>query len=207
MSEGVSRLKQLLLDKEQREIGALADRIDVVYNRAGTAERLRQSVAEVLAESIRDVEGQQERRRELAAAVSPVIIETVRREVRASADELADTLHPHMGRMISAYVASAIKDMMAKMNRSLESGLSPRRWVIKLRSLFTGRSQAELLLADMNALRLQELYLIRRGSGDLIGHWEAVGAGEVGGVPVDVPAGDSGARPCVRTAMRSSPLS
>ena len=54
----------------------------------------------------------------LAGAVAPVIIETVRREVRASADELADSLHPHMGRMISAYVASAIKDKAA-------SGVSP----------------------------------------------------------------------------------
>ena len=192
MSEGVSRLKQLLLDKEQREIGVLATRIDTIFDRAGTAERLRHSVAEVLAESIREVEGQQDRRSELASAVSPVIIETVRREVRASADELADALHPHMGRMISAYVASAIKDMMAKMNRRLESGLSPRRWVLKIKSLFSGRSEAELLLADMNTLRLQELYLIRRGSGELIEHWEAVGAGEVAGTPVEIPAADAG---------------
>jgi outer membrane protein OmpA-like peptidoglycan-associated protein len=191
MSEGVSRLKQLLLDKEQREIGALANRIDTVFERAGTTERLRHSVAEVLAESFREVEGQKERRTELAAAVSPVIIETVRREVRASANELADSLHPHMGRMISAYVASAIKDMMAKMNSRLESGLSPRRWVLKLKSAFTGRSEAELLLADMNTLRLQELYLIRRGSGDLIEHWEAVGAGEVAGENVEVPPADA----------------
>jgi outer membrane protein OmpA-like peptidoglycan-associated protein len=192
MAEGVSRLKQLLLDKEQRELGVLANRIDTIFDRAGTNDRLRHSVAEVLAESFREVEGHKERRGELAAAVSPVIIETVRREVRASANELADQLHPHMGRMISAYVASAIKDMMAKMNNRLESGLSPRRWVIKLKSVFTGRSEAELLLADMNALRLQELYLIRRGSGDLIEHWEAVGAGEVAGDPVDMPAADKG---------------
>lgn len=191
MSEGVSRLKQLLLDKEQREIGVLAKRIDTVFDRAGTTDRLRHSVSEVLAQSFREVEGQQERRTELAAAVSPVIIDTVRREVRASANDLADSLHPHMGRMISAYVASAIKDMMAKMNRRLESGLSPRRWVLKLKSVATGRSEAELLLADMNTLRLQELYLIRRGSGELIEHWEAVGAGEVAGAPVDIPAADT----------------
>ena len=185
MSESVSRLRELLLDKERRDISALSGRIDTVFEQAGSRDRLKRSVAEVLAESIREVEGTDDRRQELAGAVAPVIIETVRREVRASADELADSLHPHMGRMISAYVASAIKDMMAKMNRQLESGLSPRRWAIKLKSIATGRSEAELLLADMNALRVQELYLIRRGSGELIEHWEDVGAGEVAGTPVD----------------------
>lgn len=185
MSESVSKLRELLLDKDRRDISALSGRIDSVFEQAGSKERLKRSVAEVLAESIREVEGETDRRQELAGAVAPVIIETVRREVRASADELADSLHPHMGRMISAYVASAIKDMMAKMNRQLESGLSPRRWVMKLKSVATGRSEAELLLADMNALRVQELYLIRRGSGELIEHWEDVGAGEVAGTPVD----------------------
>lgn len=187
MSEGITRLKELLLDKEQRTIGDLSHRVDVLFDRAGSSDRLRQSVAEVLAGAIRDAEGEKDGHADLAAAVSPVIIETVRREIRSSSDEIAESLHPHMGRMISAYVANAIKDMMEKLNRRLESGLSPRRWVIKVRSMLTGASEAELLLADMNALRVEDVYLIRRGSGELMGHWEAPhggdGAARAGGIP------------------------
>jgi outer membrane protein OmpA-like peptidoglycan-associated protein len=181
MAESVARLKELLLDTEQRELGQLARRVDQLFERAGTQERMQQSVAQVLDGAFREADSRNHK--DLARSVAPVIVSTVKAEIRNSTDDLVEALHPHMGRMVSAYVANAFKDMMARINQRLESGLSARRWMIKFKSLATGRPESELLLAAADRLRIEELFLIRRGSGELVQHWEAVGVGEVAGDP------------------------
>ena len=186
MSNGVARLRELLLDKEQREIGRITRQVDQVFEQAGTTERLQKSVAEVLEGVLRKVDT--DKHKEVASALAPLVVQTVRKEIRNSTSEIAETLHPHMGRMIATYVSNAFRDMMAKLNRRLESSLSARRLSIKMKSLFTGRPESELLLASLDQFRVDELYLIRRGSGELIDRWQSAAAA-VEGSP-DVPAPD-----------------
>ena len=45
--------------------------------------------------------------------------------------------------------------------------------MLRVRSLFSGYSVAELALADSQQLEVEELYLIRRGSGELLQRWPA----------------------------------
>ena len=179
MAESVTRLKELLLGDEHRELGQLTTKIDALFDRAGTPERMRQSVAEVLEGAFREAESRQHK--ELASAVAPVIVSTIHTEIHKSADTLAESLTPRIGRMVANYVANAFKDLMATINAKLESGLSGKRWMIKVRSIMTGTPESELLLVALDRLRVDELYLIKRGSGDLIQRWEAVGVGMVGG--------------------------
>jgi outer membrane protein OmpA-like peptidoglycan-associated protein len=174
MSQGVARLRDLLLDKEQREIGRIKRQVDQVFEHAGTTERLQQSVAEVLEGVLRKADT--EKHKEVASALAPLVVQTVRKEIRNSTSEIAETLHPHMGRMIATYVTNAFRDMMAKINQRLESSLSARRLSIKIKSILTGKPESELLLASLEQFRVDELYLIRRGSGELIDRWQSVGA-------------------------------
>ena len=69
MADGVTRLKELLLDKEQRALGELTSRVDTVYERAGSREQMRDSVAGVLIDAIRAVESKTDQHVKLAAAV------------------------------------------------------------------------------------------------------------------------------------------
>lgn len=186
MSNGVARLRELLLDKEQREIGRITRQVDQVFEQAGTTERLQKSVTDVLEGVLRKADT--DKHKEVASALAPLVVQTVRKEIRNSTSEIAETLHPHIGRMIATYVSNAFRDMMAKINRRLESSLSGRRLSIKLKSIFTGRPESELLLASLDRFRVEELYLIRRGSGELIDRWQFPSlAGEADPA---VPAGD-----------------
>ena len=153
------------------ERDALARRVIELESRVGHERALRHSVAEVVAGSLRDAE--KENHRDLTSAMAPMVRRTFRAELRSQSvqDELASAMYPKLGEMIRRYLASAMRDMMETINRRLESGLSQNRLVLKLRSIATGRSMAELALADTQRFQVEEIYLIRRGSGELIRHW------------------------------------
>lgn len=189
MSHPVDRLKELLFDSEARVLSdvqqrlerseteirsearerqAFANRLDEVFSRAGTEERFRTAVANVLDTALRRAET--ERHKELSEAVAPLIVRTIRMEILNSRDELVDALYPITGRMVKAYVASAITDLALQINRRVDSN----PLILRMRSVVSGKSVAELALADANTLQLQELYLIRRGTGELVGHWPQV---------------------------------
>ncbi|MEL6373673.1 MAG: OmpA family protein [Pseudomonadota bacterium] len=187
MSQSVDRLKQLLFDQEARDLEALRqriddlredgdqarallrERVDSVFERAGTRERLQASVADVLDGSLRDAEVR--RHHELSQAMAPLVVKTIKNQITNSRDEMVQALYPITGKMVKAYVASAMKDMMDQINGSLERSIPGQRMLLKLRAMLTGRSMAELAMTDALPIEIEELYYIRRGSGEMIGHW------------------------------------
>lgn len=193
MSDTVDRLKELLFDSEARELNTLAQRIDraeeanrelkeltqsekavreemqtrlaAVFERAGSSDKLEDSVAEIVDGALRKAEVT--RHTQLASAIAPLVVRTVKTEIGNSKDELVEALYPMTGRMVKAYIASAMKDLANDINRRLEAN----PLMLRFRSLTTGRSMAELAMADAQRLHVEELYLIRRGTGELLARW------------------------------------
>lgn len=187
MSQSVTRLKELLFDGEAQEIAALSRRLEQValndtrareelrgeikheisgvMERAGTEERFTASVSEVLNEALQRAEIAQHS--DLSNTIAPLVVTTIKTELRNSQDEMVEALYPITGRLVKSYVASAIKDLTEQMNRRLEQNAL----MLRLQSLVTGRSVAELALAGTQDFEVQELFLIGRGSGALVAHW------------------------------------
>lgn len=186
MSQSVDRLKELLFESETRALSDVqerlskseaeraaaerdrqlfAERLETVFARAGTEQRFQTAVATVLDGALRHAES--ERHAELSSAMAPLVVRTIRAEIVNSRDEMVEALYPITGRMVKAYVASAISDLAAQINRRVESNAV----MLRLRSLVSGKSVAELALADSGWPRVEELYLIRRGTGELLGNW------------------------------------
>ncbi len=156
-------------DSEGRNRAEIAARIEAIAARVGDDARLEQSVATVLDGALRRAE--QVNHAVISDAVAPFVVNTVRTEIRNSKDELVEALYPVTGRIVKAYVASAMKDLVDQINRRLE--MNPV--MLRLRSMTTGRSVAELAIADSQRLTVEELYLIRRGTGELVERWPAGG--------------------------------
>jgi outer membrane protein OmpA-like peptidoglycan-associated protein len=180
---GVIRLKELLFEKESQEIGALTARLEDLVARAGTDASFRRSVAATLDGALRDAEAANHR--PVADALAPFVVRTVRTEVEASSEALPAKLYPHIGVMVRDYVRSAIRDLMEDINRRLEDGLTRNRFMLRLRSWTTGRSMAELALAGTGRFEVDELHLIRRGSGELLAHWTRPAQGAVAEPPAN----------------------
>lgn len=171
-----AELEQALRGEIARLAGAeqaarldLLARLEAVFERAGTAERFRTSVADVLDGALRKAEV--ERHAELSEAMAPLVVRTIKSEIRNSQDELVDALYPITGRMVKAYVASAMRDLMDQINRRLEGNPV----MLRVRSLLTGRSMAELALADTQQLEVEDLMLVRRATGELVARYPEQG--------------------------------
>ena len=173
MAQGVVRLKELLFDQEQRELSQLTDRVEHLFERTGTQERLRSSVADVLDGALREAEVT--KHEELSQAVAPLIVKTIKTEITNSKDEMVEALYPITGKLVSAYVSNAIRDMMAQINQRLDRMMPGQALIMKLRAMMTGQSVAELALARTQALAVEELFIVRRSSGEVLRHWAAAG--------------------------------
>lgn len=196
-SQGVTKLKELLFESEAERLAdlsrrldtlgnaheelrnqlagraadeadartELSQRIEIINERAGSADHFSRAVSEVLDHAIELAE--RERHDELQRALSPVVVHTVKTEIFNSQDALVQALYPMTGQMVKAYVASAMKDLVNQINRRLESNAL----MLRIKSITTGNSMAELALAETQRLEVEELLLIRRGTGELIAWW------------------------------------
>ncbi len=201
--QGVKLLKELLFEREtmrldeltrrldaeasagkQRE-GLLSERLDAVFERAGTEERLLHSVSNIIDGALRAAEIV--RHEPLSQAIAPLIVRTIKIQLRDSQDEMVDALYPITGRLVKSYVQAEVNRRMIEINARLGGG---RPAALASKSAATGVSMGDLALADANRLRVEEVFLVRRGSGDLIAHWEkdtpAEGAARPGGSNRDV---------------------
>ncbi|MDX2307075.1 MAG: OmpA family protein [Hyphomicrobium sp.] len=183
MSTNVERLKQLLFDSEAERLNLVAARLDELSEtQRQQHDALEASLAAVSADHRDDGKLEERvsvvidgalRRAEInrhsavSDAVAPFVVDTVRTEIRNSQDMMVEALYPVTGRIVKAYVASAIKDLTNEINRRLETNPV----MLRLQSLMSGRSVAELAIADSQKVRLEEVLLIGRGTGNLIGRW------------------------------------
>lgn len=203
-SQGVTKLKEILFENEARALTDLQRRIEAVakvgtdqraalardlnklaideakfrtefksqlnsvFDRAGTEERFKASVAEVIDRALNQAEV--DRHEQLSDAIAPLVVRTIKREINESQDELVEALYPITGRLVQAYVASAIRDLTDRINAQLSANPT----MLRVKSMMTGRSVAELALAQSQTLKVEEVYLIRRGSGELLAHWPDV---------------------------------
>lgn len=140
----------------------LTSRVDQLFSQVGTEDRLRHSIARVLDKALREAEIS--KHRELADAMSPLVIQTIDAQIDQSKPRLIAMLYPEIGRMVAQYVQSAMRDLVENINRKL-NGQKPTA------DAALGVTAGETALAQANGLELVELFLIRRGSAELVQHW------------------------------------
>ncbi len=146
---------------------ALSDKIDAVFERTGTTEKLQHSVADIIDGALREAEVV--RHDSLSRAIAPLVVRTIKVQLRDSQDEMVEALYPITGRLVQSYVQSAMAEMMVKINAKLGGGGAA---LLAAQSDATGVSAGELALSEANRLEVEELFLVRRGTGELVAHWE-----------------------------------
>ncbi len=150
-----------------RQHKVLGDRLDAVFERAGTTEKLQHSVADIIDGALREAEIV--KHEPLSRAIAPLVVRTIKYQLKESQDEMVEALYPITGRLVQSYVQSAMNEMMLKINAKLGGGGSAG---FSAESDATGVPANELALAEANKLEVEELFLVRRGTGELVAHWE-----------------------------------
>ncbi len=161
-----SKLKQLLFADERRKIDSLGEKVDDLDARYGSDERFESAVAASLVTALRRAEV--ENHRQLAAAVSPLVVAAIRQEISQSKDMMVEALYPITGRLVATAVARAFRQFLQEVNDRIEAVLSPQLWKLRLKALITRRPLAELVLAEATAYHVQQMLLIDREDGTLL---------------------------------------
>ena len=147
------RVEQVARITEQDRIdrAEVTSRLTDLYRRAGTPAALQTSVAEVLDQSI--VEARATRQDLLSRAMAPLLIKTIQAELKNNQAAMVEALYPITGKLVKAYVASAMKELTNNTNRRLR--INPV--MLGIRSLASGRPMSDLAIADTQRLEIEEL--------------------------------------------------
>jgi OOP family OmpA-OmpF porin len=160
------RLRSLLLGAEQASLHALAAKV-------GNRDNLARSVASVLAEATAIRASQDDG---ITRVLAPIINDGLQQSVRENPQPVVDALYPIMGPAIRRSIAEALADMMQAFNRAVEQSLSPRALKWRLDAWRTGQPYAQVVLLNTLVYRVEQVFLIHRETGLLLGHARAAHA-------------------------------
>ena len=171
-------LKRLLLASELDLLERVRARCDALQARVGDDPALKNSVRAVIIDVLRE-SGVHDHNR-LARVMAPLVVASMREEIRNSRDMMVDALYPITGRLVAAAVRNAFNELIEKLNRRLDEGFSFEVWRAKLQAKITGRSEAEFLLQRNPPFEIEEMFVIHRPTGLLIEWLTADGHAEHG---------------------------
>jgi len=161
-------LRELLLAEERHDITALREEI----------EKLEQTVDErtgkSLVDSLREQSGAGEENFEAyVAALQSGTESAIERSVRTNKTRLAAALFPIMGPAIRSYVTELFRSMAEDLNRTLQNATSVERIRWRFQARIAGVPFSEYVALRTANFRVEELYLMEKGTGLLIQHLTA----------------------------------
>jgi outer membrane protein OmpA-like peptidoglycan-associated protein len=168
-AEAFEQIRSLLLGDTNHRLDAAVERVEKIDARVGDEEKFALSVSHSLVAALKRAEESQPR--DLSAALAPSVVSIIRAEIRNSKDMMIEALYPIMGRLVTASVAGAFRDLVESLNARIDALVSANSWRLRLRAMATGRTLAEVALAESEAGRLKRALLLERGGGRLLAIW------------------------------------
>ena len=165
----IEQLRKLLFQTEAARLEALGADVALLQQYIGSPDRLQTATADILVAALERAEVV--RPRELANVIAPSVVSAIRSEIRNSRDLMVDALYPITGRLVSAAVANAFKELVARLEQRLNALTSTELWIGRIKSLATGRPISEFVLANARPPRVNRLLMIERGNGRLVADW------------------------------------
>lgn len=106
----------------------------------------------------------------LAAIISPIMGEAIRRKIREGRDEMIEALYPILGQLVTRSVAEAVRDLARTVDARMRTSYTPQALLRRLRVRLSGGSMEELALREALPFQVAEVFLIHRETGLLLWH-------------------------------------
>lgn len=165
--ETLDTLRHLLLEQAEAEQQRLAQELGVLRSELEEDEKLQARLSPHFERHVQFLQDN------FPALFRKNLLDTIRRQVTESRDEIIEALYPIIGRMIARYLKSEFE----KLNQTLEDAqsrlFSLHYWKLRLRAWVTGVSYRQLLLLETRQPQLREVFVVDNQSGLLLGHFSA----------------------------------
>ncbi len=149
----LEKLKDIILRNDRSEL----DELRAVLN---DKDKLSEKVNPIIVEHFNFL------KENFSSEYAAIINGLIDKKLKQSEQELLDLIYPSLGKMISKYVALQMETLKNSIENSVKSSFSFGR---SFTSFFTGVKESELIIKDAVIATVEEVYVIQRDSGLLIG--------------------------------------
>ena len=98
-----------------------------------------------------------------------VVNRMVEQKLQSSQTEILDIIYPVMGKMINKYISHQFQEMKNSINTSIATLFSTKGFLWWIRNRLLGLNDAEVFLASLDIPVIEEIFVIQRDSGLLLG--------------------------------------
>ncbi|NND62472.1 MAG: cell envelope biogenesis protein OmpA [Flavobacteriaceae bacterium] len=158
-------LRDILLMDDREVARAVNDRLNALSETIEKKEKLSKKVDPIVAERLDQFV------QNIPTQLGPVITQTLQQEIENSKEQVVEALYPIMGKMIKRYVQNEIKRLSENINKKVNNTFSFVNLKRKLQSTFTGVSESDIILSEANPAVINEIFVIQKGSGILLGNY------------------------------------
>jgi len=153
------QLKALLLDEDRVLAEKLLTKLEFLEQEFLIQKNLDRHVGPIIKEKI-DAFSE-----EIPEKLGPTITEALSVQIKNSQDQVVEALFPIIGKMVKRYIQQEIKMLSDNINEKVQSTFSIKTIKRKLKSIFTGVSEKEIILSELSNPEIQQLFIIEKGSG------------------------------------------
>lgn len=110
-------------------------------------------------------------KRQFPAEYERTVNRMIENKLKESQDDLLNVIYPVLGKMIRKYVNQQFQSLKDGVDERFRSIFSTKLLMQRLRALVTGVKDSELLLSHFDEAGIEEVYVIQRDSGLLMGSY------------------------------------
>jgi hypothetical protein len=156
-SDDLARLRAILLQDDR---SALRELQELIHNRA----LLSQKVDPIVEQHISFL------RQNFPKEYGAVINKMITQKIKDSQTEILDAIYPVLGKMISKYIAFQFQQLKESIDAQMKQLFSTRGlgWYIRVKIM--GINPTDALMATLDKPQLEEIFVIERNSGILMGN-------------------------------------
>ncbi|GAB5524677.1 MAG: hypothetical protein Roseis2KO_25490 [Roseivirga sp.] len=162
-SAAFNQLRKILLEQDREERDELAQKLSELDEQLNKKEKLEIKLDPILKEQEIHL------RNNFSYLFGPQITESISKQIKDSQDEVVEALYPIIGRMIKKYITNEIEKLSEKVDQQMELAFSWEGWKVRIKAWFSGTPQKEMMLSKLIEPKIEEIFVIERDSGILMG--------------------------------------
>lgn len=160
---GFDKLREILLEKDWEERDQLAQKLEDLDDQINSRNRLEEKIQPILADERVNLKNK------FPELFGPQITESISKQIRESQDEVVEVLYPIIGRMIKKYITNEMEKLSERIDQQMELAFSWEGWKIRIKAWISGTPQKEMMISKLIEPKIEEIYVIERNSGMLLG--------------------------------------
>jgi hypothetical protein len=158
----LSLLKELLLEEDRDFANNILQKLELLESTVYFEDHLSEKVNPIIDKKIKIFE------QSIPKNLGPAITEALADQIKNSKDQVVEALFPIIGKMIKKYIQQEMTILSESINNQVQNTFSAKRFKRKIKSIFTGISENDIILSEQRKPKLEQVFVIEKGSGLLL---------------------------------------